>query len=125
MVRPPVLGGQPGRCRGWGRGWGSWYCSSLIDLMRAKGENLVWFISLKDKMIQLMVRPPVLGGQPCMYREWRRGVGLTYCSSLIDLIRAKGENLVGFLSLMLDKLIQLMVRLPVLGGQPGRCRGRG
>ena len=40
--------------------------------------------------------------------------------SLIDLMRAKGENLVRFLSLILDKLIQLMVRPPVLGGQPGR-----
>ena len=39
--------------------------------------------------------------------------------SLVDLMRAKGENLVRFLSLILDKLIQLMVRPPVLGGQPG------
>ena len=38
-------------------------------------------------------------------------------------MRGKGENLVRFLSLILDKLIQLMVRPPVLGGQPGRCRG--
>ena len=42
--------------------------------------------------------------------------------SLVDLMRAKGENLVRFLSLILDKLIQLMVRPPVLGGQPGTCR---
>ena len=40
--------------------------------------------------------------------------------SLIELMRAKGENLVRFLSLILDKLIQLMVRPPLLGGQPGR-----
>ena len=71
MVRPLVLGGQPGRCRGWGRGLGSWYCSSLIGLMRAKGENLVRFLSLiLEKLIQLMVRPPVLGGQPGGFRGW-------------------------------------------------------
>ena len=40
-------------------------------------------------------------------------------------MRTKGENLVRFLSLKLDKLIQLMVRSPVLGEQPGRCRGLG
>ena len=76
---------------------------SLIDLMRAKGENLVRFLSLiLDKLIQLMVRPPVLGGQPGRWRGWGRGVGSWYCSILIDLMRAKGENLVRFLSLILD-----------------------
>ncbi|XP_053393820.1 dedicator of cytokinesis protein 7-like isoform X3 [Mercenaria mercenaria] len=37
--------------------------------------------------------------------------------SLSDLIRARGENLVQFLSLILDKLILLMIRPPTLSGQ--------
>lgn len=40
--------------------------------------------------------------------------------SLGDLIRAKGENLVQFLSLILDKLIQLMIRPPTISGQMGK-----
>jgi hypothetical protein len=40
--------------------------------------------------------------------------------SLANLIQAKGENLVQFLSLILDKLILLMIRPPTLGGQIGR-----
>lgn len=39
--------------------------------------------------------------------------------SLSDLIRARGENLVQFLSLILDKLILLMIRPPTLSGQIG------
>ena len=84
--------------------------------MRGKGENLVRFLSLiLDKLIQLMVRPPVLGGQPGRCRGRVGGWGSWYWSSLTGLMRAKGENLVRFLSLILDKLIQLMVRPPVLG----------
>ncbi|KAL3867584.1 hypothetical protein ACJMK2_040468 [Sinanodonta woodiana] len=37
--------------------------------------------------------------------------------SLGELIKAKGENLVNFLYLILDKLIQLMVRPPLISGQ--------
>ena len=40
-------------------------------------------------------------------------------------MRAKGENLVRFLSLILDKLIQLMVRPPVLGDCQVRLGGGG
>ena len=95
-------------------------------LMRGKGENLVLFLSLiLDKLIQLMVRPPVLGGQPGRCRGGGEGWGSWYWSSLTDLMGGKGENLGLFLSLILDKMIQLMVRPPVLGGQPGRWRGLG
>ena len=40
--------------------------------------------------------------------------------SLTDLQKVKGENLIQFLPLVLDKLILLTVRPPVLGGQSGR-----
>lgn len=39
--------------------------------------------------------------------------------SLSDLIKSKGENLVQFLSLILDKLVQLMIRPPTISGQMG------
>ena len=40
--------------------------------------------------------------------------------SLSDLIKSKGENLVQFLSLILDKLILLMIKPPILSGQIGK-----
>ena len=40
--------------------------------------------------------------------------------SLADLIRSRGENLVQFLSLILDKLIQLIIRPPTISGQIGK-----
>ena len=39
--------------------------------------------------------------------------------SIMDLVNARGEALVQFLHLILDKLIRLMVRPPVIGGNIG------
>ena len=39
--------------------------------------------------------------------------------SLAQLIHARGENLVQFLSLIIDKLILLMIRPPTIKGQIG------
>ena len=41
--------------------------------------------------------------------------------SIMDINNAKGENLVQFMHLILDKLIALMVRPPVIGGNVGMC----
>lgn len=39
--------------------------------------------------------------------------------SIQDIPKSKGENLVQFLPLVLDRLLYLMVRPPILGGQQG------
>ena len=39
--------------------------------------------------------------------------------SIMDIVNARGEALVQFLHLILDKLISLMVRPPVIGGNIG------
>lgn len=39
--------------------------------------------------------------------------------SIMDVNNAKGENLVQFLPLILDRLISLMVRPPVIGANTG------
>lgn len=41
--------------------------------------------------------------------------------SIMDVVKAKGENLIHFLPLILDKLIMLMARPPVIGGNICRC----
>ena len=41
--------------------------------------------------------------------------------SIQEVSKAKGENLIQFLPLVLDRLLYLMVRPPVLGGQQGKC----
>ena len=40
--------------------------------------------------------------------------------SLVELQKVRGENLIQFLPLVLDKLILLNVRPPVLSGQSGK-----
>lgn len=40
--------------------------------------------------------------------------------SIQDIPKSKGENLVQFLPLVLDRLLYLMVRPPILGGQQGK-----
>ena len=40
--------------------------------------------------------------------------------SIDDLVHAKGGPLVSFLPIIMDKLVQLMVRPPIIAGQLGR-----
>ena len=40
--------------------------------------------------------------------------------SIMDIVNARGESLVQFLHLILDKLISLMVRPPIIGGNIGK-----
>lgn len=40
--------------------------------------------------------------------------------SIMDIVNGEGEALVQFLHLILDKLISLMVRPPVIGGNVGK-----
>ena len=40
--------------------------------------------------------------------------------SIMDIVNACGESLVQFLHLILDKLISLMVRPPIIGGNIGK-----
>lgn len=83
---------------------------------------LVWFICcIQDEHIdRFMNLYTSVQEQKLPARMNEMGFENELKRSIMDINNAKGENLVQFLPLILDKLISLMVRPPLIGGTIGK-----
>ena len=85
--------------------------SEIVTCIHAQDEHLDRFLTLCHAAQQHKI--PQRIGEANFEGELKKSIN--------ELVHSKSGPLVRFLPLLLDKLISLMVRPPVISGQVGKC----